>query len=91
MNERYGEIVPVGPDEVSFTDPMAWKDIYLKDFLRPYTHKDNPPGKDAENLISASEADHHRFRKVLAPAFVQSHEQEAVVQSYVNLLINKLR
>lgn len=91
FHERYGEIVRVGPDELSFTDPKAWKDIYTKDFLRPYTHRDKPPGKDAENLISASEVDHHRFRKVLAPAFVQSHEQEAVVQSYVNLLISKLR
>lgn len=91
IHERYGPIVRVGPDELSFTDPTAWKDIYTKDFLRPYTHRDKPPGKDAENLISASEADHHRFRKVLAPAFVQTLEQEAVVQSYVNLLISKLR
>ena len=91
IHEHYGAIVRVGPDELSFTDPTAWKDIYTKDFLRPYTHRDKPPGKDAENLISASETDHHRFRKVLAPAFVQSLEQEAVVQSYVNLLISKLR
>lgn len=90
MHERYGEIVRVGPDEFSFTDPTAWKDIYTKDFLRPYTYRDKPPGKDAENLISASETDHYRFRKVLAPVFVQSSEQEAVVQSYANLLVNKL-
>ncbi|CAD6575073.1 MAG: hypothetical protein ASARMPREDX12_007081 [Alectoria sarmentosa] len=91
LHEHYGKIVRVGPDELSFTDPSAWKDIYTKDFLRPYTHRDKPPGKDAENLISADEADHHRFRKVLAPAFVQSFEQEAMVKSYVNLLITKLR
>ena len=91
IHEHYGEIVRVGPDELSFTNPAAWKDIYTKDFLRPYTHRDKPPGKDAENLISASERDHYRFRKVLGPAFVRSSEQEAVVQSHVNLLIDKLR
>ncbi len=91
FHEQYGKIVRIAPDELSFTDPAAWKDIYTKDFLRPWTHRDKPPGKDAENLISASEKDHHRFRKVLAPAFVLTLEQEAVVQSYVNLLISKLR
>ena len=91
FHEQYGLIVRIAPDELSFTDPAAWKDIYTKDFLRPWTHRDKPPGKDAENLISASEKDHHRFRKVLAPAFVQTLEQEAVVQSYVNVLISKLR
>ena len=37
FHEHYGEIVRVGPDELSFTDPTAWKDIYTKDFSRPYT------------------------------------------------------
>ena len=91
LHEHYGEIVRIGPDELSFTDPAAWKEIYTKDFLRPWMHRDKPPGKDAENLISASEEDHSRFRKVLAPAFVQTSDQEAVVQSYVDLLIKKLR
>ncbi len=65
FHEQYGNIVRIAPDELSFTDPAAWKDIYTKDFLRPWTHRDKPPGKDAENLISASEKDQHRFRKVL--------------------------
>lgn len=90
MHDCLGEIVRVAPDELSFTNPAAWKDIYTKGFLRPYEYRDKPPGKDAENLISANEEDHQRFRKVLAPAFVVRSEQEAVVQSYVNLLIRKL-
>lgn len=91
IHERYGPIVRVAPEELSFINPTAWKDIYTKDFLRLYTYRDKPPGKDAENLISASETDHHAFRKILDPAFVQSREQEAVVQFYFNLLISKLR
>ena len=91
LHERYGEVVRVGPDELSFTNPAAWKDIYTKGFVRPYEYKDKPPGKEAENLISASESDHFRFRKVLAPAFSLTMEQEYVVQATVGLLISKLR
>ena len=90
IHENYGEVVRVGPDELSFTNPTAWKDIYTKGFVRPYEYKDKPPGKDAENLISASEPDHYRFRKVLAPAFSSTTEQEVVVKAYVDLLIRKL-
>ena len=91
LHELYGEVVRVGPDELSFTNPTAWKDIYTKGFVRPYEYKDKPPGKEAENLISASESDHFRFRKVLAPAFSLTTEQESVVQASVGLLIAKLR
>jgi len=90
LHERYGRVVRVAPNELSFTDPAAWRDIYTKGFLRPYEYKDKPPGKDAENLISADELTHQRFRRVLAPAFVVRPEQEAVVRSYVDLLVQKL-
>jgi len=90
LHERYGQVVRVAPDELSFTDPAAWKDIYTQGFLRPYEYKDKPPGKDAENLISADELTHQRFRRVLAPAFAVKPEQEAVVRSYVDLLVHKL-
>lgn len=91
IHEDYGEVVRVGPNELSFTDPTAWKDIYTKGFVRPYEYKDKPPGKDAENLISASEPDHNRFRKVLAPAFSSTTEQEAVVKASIDLLVRKLQ
>lgn len=93
FHERFGEVVRVAPDELSFTDPAAWRDIYPQNFLRPYEYKDKPPGKAAENLISASEADHARFRKILAPAFSEKsvYEQEAMIKGHVDLLIRKLK
>ncbi|KAL8819036.1 MAG: hypothetical protein Q9191_007818 [Dirinaria sp. TL-2023a] len=65
-------------------------DIFANNFVRPYEYKDKPPGKDAENLISADELTHQRFRKVLAPAFAGRPEHEAVIKGYVDLLIRKL-
>ena len=90
FHEKYGPVVRIAPDEVSFTDPSAWKDIYPKNFVRPREHKDKPPGKNAENLISASEPDHARFRKILAPAFSERAvtEQEAMIVGHVDLLIS---
>ena len=90
FHDQYGGIVRVGPNELSFTDPISWKDIYLRNFIRPYEYRSAPPGKDAPNLITASESDHSRFRKVMAPAFSSTPEQETVVNTYVDLMIHKL-
>lgn len=92
IHDQYGEVVRVGPNELSFTNPAAWRDIHSKNFVRPREYKDKPPGKDAENLISASEKDHARFRKILAPAFSEksTQMQQSLVQSSIDLLIQKL-
>lgn len=91
-HEQYGPVVRTAPDELSFTHPAAWRDIYPQNFLRPREYKDKPPGKDAENFISASEADHARFRKILAPAFSDKavHEQEPMINSYIDTLMDRL-
>ena len=83
----------MAPDELSFTDPVAWRDIYPQNFLRPHEYKDKPPGKAAENLISASEPDHARFRRILAPAFSEKsvYEQEVMITQHVDLLIRNLK
>ena len=91
FHDQYGPIIRVAPNELSFTDPAAWKDIHINGFQRPYEWKGKPRGKEAENLISANESDHRRFRKLLAPAFVVKHEQEAIVQAHVDALIDKLK
>ncbi len=92
LHAEYGPIVRVAPDELSFTDPVAWRDIHAKNLLRAPQYSNKPPGKDAENLISANESDHARFRKVMAPAFAEKsvHEHEEAIQEHVNLLIQRL-
>ena len=93
FHERFGQVVRVAPDELSFIDPVAWRDIYPQNFLRPHEYKDKPPGKAAENLISASEPDHARFRRILAPAFSEKsvYEQEAIVTDHADILIRNLK
>lgn len=92
LHEQYGDIVRLAPDELSFIDPAAWRDIYPKNFLRPYEYKDQPPGKTASHLIACTEEEHARFRRILAPAFSERYTaaQEPFVRSYVDKLISKL-
>ena len=92
LHDEYGPIVRIAPDELSFTDPAAWKDIHTRGFVRPSQYKGKPPGKNVDYFITASEADHARFRKILAPAFSDKaiHEQEHMICRHVNLLISKL-
>lgn len=92
LHRQYGDVVRVAPDELSFIDPTAWRDIYPKNFLRPNEYKDQPPGKSAANLIACTETEHVRFRKVLAPGFSERYvmEQEGIIQGYVDRLIEKI-
>ncbi|KAI9882065.1 MAG: hypothetical protein M1823_006199 [Watsoniomyces obsoletus] len=97
FHDRYGPIVRVAPDELSFIDPTAWHDIYSsrpghQPFVRPTVWKNKLPGKDADSLISAPEADHARFRRVLGPAFSEKaiRAQEPLIRSYIDLLIDRL-
>ncbi|KAJ5533502.1 cytochrome P450 [Penicillium frequentans] len=94
FHEKYGDIVRVAPDELSFIRPDAWRDIYSKgrEFVRPDEYKDQPPGKTAANLIACSETEHARLRKILAPGFSEKYamEQEPFIQSYVDKLCEKL-
>ena len=93
LHDRYGDVVRVAPDELSFVNPKAWKDIYVRrTFMRPKQWGQRPPGVQAHSLISAGLTDHARFRKALASGFSEKavKVQEATVQYYVDQLINNL-
>ncbi|CAF9942333.1 hypothetical protein IMSHALPRED_003623 [Imshaugia aleurites] len=94
---KYGEIVRLAPNELSFTNPQAWQDIYNR---RP-GHDPMPmnpiwqakSANGASSIVDASVEDHARHRKALAPAFSEKsvREREPILQRYINLFIFKLR
>lgn len=93
FHEKYGTVVRIGPDELSFIDPETWKEIYTsKNFLRPKQWGQRPQGVKAHNLISAPMADHDRFRKALANGFSDKaiKLQEPLITYYVDLLMKNL-
>jgi len=93
FHAQYGPVVRWQANSITFTTAQAWKDIYGHG--HPELPKTSAPVslQKAPLIITASAADHFRYRRALLPAFSESalRRQEPLVKVYVDLLINKLR
>ena len=96
FHDRYGHVVRLAPNELSFTDGQAWHDIYAHHQGRPNFPK-NPlwmaPGDNGiHSILSANDADHARYRKLLSHAFSEKalRQQEYLLQQYIDLLIDRV-
>lgn len=92
FHEKYGEIVRVSADEVSFIVPEAWRDIY------GHGHAEFPkhfPGLtlDHQKIVFAHSKDHFRYRRAMLPAFSDKalRLQEPLMRVYFDLLVKRLR
>lgn len=96
LHEKYGAIVRIAPDELSYTDPEAWKEIYgfRKDKTQlPKDHAVLPlPEDNYTSIIASNDADHARMRRLLSHAFSPKalEDQEGFIGEYVDLLIKRL-
>lgn len=95
LHQRYGDVVRIAPDELSYTNGNAWKDIYGHRQGKPEMVKNRKiytihPG--GEHIIIANREDHSRFRKSLSHGFSDSsmRQQEPLIQNYVDLLVRRL-
>ncbi|KAL9122769.1 MAG: hypothetical protein Q9187_000686 [Circinaria calcarea] len=98
IHEQYGDIVRLAPNELSFAKEGAWHDIFAarpghKPFPKNPIFFKAPPGQPENMVTTPDDADHSRMRKLLAPAFTERAmmKQEPIIQSYVNLLMSKLK
>ena len=97
MHKRYGSTVRVAPNELSFTAPEAWNDIYgshLKPQLQktPYMFPPGDPEKLPDSILTVGDAEHARVRRQIGPAFTGKAMEsvEPMMQQYVDLLISQL-
>ncbi|KAL9046724.1 MAG: hypothetical protein Q9214_000511 [Letrouitia sp. 1 TL-2023] len=97
LHATYGPVVRIAPNELSFISPVALVDIYGHRISRPSFPKSllllrNQPN-GYPSILNANDADHSRFRRLLSHAFSENalRQQEPLLQSYVDLLISKLR
>lgn len=87
------DVIRISPDELSFIGPSAWKDIYG---IRP-GHAAFPKDLDAysgvQSILTAEDADHSRYRRLLGHAFSDKalRKQEPLLQGYVDNLICGLK
>ncbi|KAI3321925.1 putative cytochrome P450 monooxygenase [Xylariaceae sp. AK1471] len=98
LHKRYGPVVRLGPNELVFSSPQAWRDIYghkkageeefpkYDDFYRLFKHL--PP-----TVLNSNRHDHSMLRRQLAHGFSDRsmREQEPIIGSYVDLLISRLK
>jgi hypothetical protein len=96
LHKRYGPVVRVAPDELSFSSAAAVKEIYgYQKGGRPELVKDKKYHKFVSEpiLINADREYHGILRKLLSHGFSESglRAQEAVIQEHVSMLMLRLR
>ncbi|KAJ3579139.1 hypothetical protein NPX13_g1417 [Xylaria arbuscula] len=98
LHTQYGPVVRFGPDDLSYADGQAWRDICLV----PKGKKENakevgfhaPSANGVPNLVCQNDIAHHsRLRRVLSPPFSEKalKAQEPLLQKYVNLVVARGR
>ncbi|KAI5863432.1 putative cytochrome P450 [Durotheca rogersii] len=100
LHDKYGPVVRVGPNHLSYTDPRAWKDIYghrvggeshVAEMAKSHTFT-RSLRKMPTTIASADREEHSRFRRALAHGFSDAsmRQQEPLIMQYVDLLLDRL-
>lgn len=96
LHKKYGDVVRISPNELSYTDSKVWKEVYgsqktghgqmQKDPLHYQKHDRTP------SLHVSSDADHTRMRRLISHAFSDKalRAQEPIMQQYSDLLMMRL-
>lgn len=97
LHKKYGPILRLGPNELAFNTPQAFRDIYGARvggcFPKDRSHYE-PPANRVDHLVCAVDnATHARQRRLLAHAFSEKalRDQEGLIRGYVDTMISKLR
>lgn len=96
LHRRYGPVVRVAPNELSYNHPDAWKDIMGRR-RTPNGENGRDPAffsKDIlHSIIAADKENHSRIRHNLARSFSPQalRDQQPIIQHYVDMLISRLR
>ena len=96
LHRIHGPVLRVAPNELSFTSASAWQDIYGFRTGKPEMAKESPfYTNDAQppSIITAKRERHSHFRRLMSRGFSDAalREQQPIIQSYVNLLMQRLR
>lgn len=91
LHEKYGPVVRIGPNELSYSSANSWKDIYghvggRKTFTKSSFYND---GTEPSILSERDPHKHGKLRRLLSNGFSARSlaEQEPVVQQFVDKFI----
>jgi len=97
FHQMYGDTVRIKPDEISFANAQAWKDIHAHVPGRPEFLKDPVRLPLAPNgvmsILVSDTRNHARFRSLFGHAFSDKglRGQEANIVKYADLLVEVLK
>jgi cytochrome P450 len=98
LHDKYGPVVRIAPNQVSFCSAASWRDIYghvqagQKPFLKSKFFYEAMPG-ESENILTVGDPSiHARMRRNLSHGFSASalSAQEGLVQGFINQLVQRL-
>jgi cytochrome P450 len=97
FHQSYGDAVRIKPDEISYANAQAWRDIHAHVAGRPEFLKDPIRLPLAPNgvmsILVADTKNHARFRSLFGHAFSDKglRTQESTITEYADLLVQVLR
>ena len=99
LHQKYGDVVRIAPDQLAYANAAGWKDVYghRPGHATSQLPKDltafppTPPGL-AKGIITADDAEHSRFRRLLSHAFSARalEQQEGLILGYIKQLVQGL-
>ena len=89
LHTQYGPVVRIAPDELSYIDPKAQKDIYSNRNIP----KNAVDRKHPVSIVSTNEETHLRNRRALTGAFTEHAiaEHASVLEDLIGLMITRFR
>ncbi|KAH7126579.1 benzoate 4-monooxygenase cytochrome-like protein P450 [Dendryphion nanum] len=94
LHSQYGPVVRIAPDELSYTNASAWKDIYgnrtvVKNTIWAGQEEKNHP----VSIVSTDEATHLRNRRALMGAFTEHAiaEHAPILEGIVEMMMDKFK
>lgn len=98
FHDRYGPVVRIAPNELSYADAAAWKDIYgnrpgHQPFERNRTWFKKMSSGESHSIMGYNEEAHARQKRAFANSFSEKslREQSPIIEGYLDRLITKLR
>ncbi|KAF2475254.1 cytochrome P450 [Lindgomyces ingoldianus] len=98
FHDKYGLIVRIAPNELSYADGRAWKDIYANrpghlPFKRNPTWFQKLKADDPKSIMGPDEDAHSRIRRAFANSFSEKSlkDQSPIIERHVEGFMNQLK
>lgn len=96
LHQKYGDVVRIAPNELSYTNPEAWNDIYGHRIGKPELTKDplfySSVNSGPHSILTVGRTRHGFLRKQASHGFSERalRSQEHVIKKYADLMIDCL-